>query len=382
MALNFPSNPVLNQIYTGPLGQKWKWNGSAWISFNEIVLVPTASLALAGSGSFSGSFSGSGADLYNIPATAIVGLNLSQITSGSYSASISPSGLLVNNRVTAESFTGSLYGTASWANNALDSVSASYASSASYSQNAQSASYALVSISSSYATEATTASYAVNAVSSSYANTASYINTLNQNLTLVGNQIITGSLTITSNLSVLGSASITYVSESTLNIGTNLITVNTLNPSIRFGGLAVIDSGSSPQISGSFLFDSQKDQFIFVHESAPLTSSVFLLGPETYNNLGNEIYLTQNRLPKGSGIEHLYDSNISDDGSVVSINSNTQVTGSLVATGLTDGSGSNHVVMYNTASGQFFFTASSAIGGGGGNASNDNFQQIFLLMGG
>ena len=48
--------------------------------------------------------------------------------------------------------------------------------------------------------------------------------------------------------------------------------------------------------------------------------------------------------------------------------------------GLSAGTGSGDVIMYNTASGQFFFTGSSAIGGG--NASNDNFQQIFLLMGG
>jgi len=158
--------------------------------------------------------------------------------------------------------------------------------------------------------------------------------------TFIGDQTITGSLTITNNLNVLGSASITYISESTLNIGTNLITVNTFNPSIRFGGLAVIDSGSSPQVSGSILFDSQKDQFIFTHRSTPLTSSVFLLGPETYNNLGNETYLTQNRIPKGTGIEHLNDSNISDNGSIVSINSNTQITGSLNVSGsgrFTDG---------------------------------------------
>jgi len=56
------------------------------------------------------------------------------------------------------------------------------------------------------------------------------------------------------------------------------------------------------------------------------------------------------------------------------------ITGSVAVTGLSAGTGSSHVIMYNTASGQFFFTGSSAIGGG--NASNDNFQQIFLLMGG
>jgi hypothetical protein len=216
------------------------------------------------------------------------------------------------------SFTGSLYGTASWAENYNETDPI------------------------------------FTAKSSSLATTGSN--------TFIGNQTITGSLTITNNLNVLGSASITYISESTLNIGTNLITVNTLNPYVRFGGLAVIDSGSSPQVSGSILFDSQKDQFIFTHQSSPLTSSVFLLGPETYNNLGNEIYLTQNRIPKGTGIEHLNDSNISDDGSIVSINSNTQVTGSLTVTnGMTGSLFGTASWANNAISSSFATTASFAV---------------------
>jgi hypothetical protein len=62
--------------------------------------------------------------------------------------------------------------------------------------------------------------------------------------------------------------------------------------------------------------------------------------------------------------------------------SSINVSGSISAQGLIASTGSGHVVMYNTASGQFSFTASSAIGGGGGDATSDNFQQIFLLMGG
>ena len=59
-----------------------------------------------GSGSFSGSFFGNGSGLTNISASNIVGLNLSQIASGSYTASISPNnGFVVN---TSASFTGSL----------------------------------------------------------------------------------------------------------------------------------------------------------------------------------------------------------------------------------------------------------------------------------
>ena len=166
----------------------------------------------------------------------------------------------------------------------------------------------------------------IESVTGSYATTSSNV--------FKSSQVITGSLTITNDLTVLGSSSIQYITSSQLNISNNLITVNTLPPSVRFGGFAVIDSGSSPQTSGSLLFDSEKDQWIFVHQNQGIiTSSVLLMGPETYDNLGNEAYLGQNKLIKSTGIEHLADSNITDTGTKVSINSNTEVTGSLTSTG-------------------------------------------------
>jgi hypothetical protein len=139
--------------------------------------------------------------------------------------------------------------------------------------------------------------------------------------TFQANQTISGSLTITQNLNVLGSSSISFVSQSTLNIGTNLITVNVQNPSVRFGGFAVIDSGSSPQRSGSLLFDSTNDQWIFIHENTVggVTSSVLVMGPPTFNNVGNETLLTQNRVLKGAGLEHITDSQITDNGTNVGI---------------------------------------------------------------
>ena len=78
-----------------------------------------------------GTFSGSGANLFGIPATGITGLNLSQISSGSVSASISPSqGLLINTSVSASnftgSFTGSLTGIATSASYASFALTASY----------------------------------------------------------------------------------------------------------------------------------------------------------------------------------------------------------------------------------------------------------------
>lgn len=211
------------------------------------------------------------------------------------------------------------------------------------------------------------------ATTASFASTASFA----PNYLPLAGGTISGSLTVTNNLTVLGSASIQYISESTLNIGTNLITVNTINPGARFGGLAVIDSGSSPMVSASFLYDSIQDEFLFIHKGTAggiITSSIFLLGPETYNDLGNEIYLTANRIPKSVGNEHLNDSNISDNGTIVSINSNTQITGSVIATqGFTGSfSGSFTGSLFGTSSwATNAVTASYAMNGGGGSGGTD-----------
>ena len=80
----------------------------------------------------------------------------------------------------------------------------------------------------------------------SYATTGSNI--------FIGNQTITGSLYVSQDLIIAGSSSIQHISSSVVNIADNIITVNAQNPAVRFGGLAVIDSGSSPQVSGSLLF--------------------------------------------------------------------------------------------------------------------------------
>ena len=146
-------------------------------------------------------------------------------------------------------------------------------------------------------------------------------------------QIISGSLTITQDLILLGSASVQYITSSQLNIADNIITVNTIQPSIRFGGLAVIDSGSNPKRSGSMLFDSQEDQWIYVHQSnSTITSSLLIMGPETYNGVGSEIHPTTNRVMKSTNDEHIGDSNILDNGTKVSIDVSTDITGSLKVT--------------------------------------------------
>ena len=162
--------------------------------------------------------------------------------------------------------------------------------------------------------------------------------------TFIGTQTITGSLYISSDLIVQGSSSLQNITASAVSIGTNIVNLNTATPAIRYAGLVIGDSGSVGG-SGSFLYDSVQDEMLFIHRgsSTVVTSSVALMGPETYDNLGNETYLTNNRLPKGTGIEHLVDSNITDSGTLITLGSNTTITGTLVASGTSLISGSSQV---------------------------------------
>jgi len=154
--------------------------------------------------------------------------------------------------------------------------------------------------------------------------------------TFIGTQTITGSLYISSDLIVQGSSSLQNITASAVSIGTNLINLNTANPAIRYAGLSIGDSGSIGS-SGSFLYDSVQDEFIFVHRGAntTVTSSVVLMGPQTYDTIGSETYLTNNRLVKGTGNEHIVDSNISDTDTLVTINSVTSSFSGIVGIGTT-----------------------------------------------
>ena len=92
------------------------------------------------------------------------------------------------------------------------------------------------------------------------------------------------------------------------------------------------------------------------------------MGPQTFNNIGNEITIGTNRLTKGqSGDlgEHITSSNITDDGTTVSINSNTEVTGSLQVTAGITGSlqGSASTASFvTTAQTSSYVTSSNVFG--------------------
>jgi hypothetical protein len=161
----------------------------------------------------------------------------------------------------------------------------------------------------------------------------------------IGTQTITGSLYISSDLVVQGSSSLQNITASVVNIGANIVNLNTANPAIRFAGLSIFDSGSIGG-SGSFLYDAVQDEFIFVHrgDGTNITSSVVLMGPQTYNNVGNETYPTDNRILKSLGNEHIGDSIISETGGGIGINGSLSITGSVVATGTNLISGSSQIL--------------------------------------
>jgi hypothetical protein len=117
------------------------------------------------------------------------------------------------------------------------------------------------------------------------------------------------------NVTIYGTQSVQYITSSQLNIGTNIINVNTDTPSIRFGGLSVYDSGSTG-LTGSMLWDSQDNQWIYSNPSgSEYDSAVFLVGPRNSGVLGNEPGISCNFLSKGNGLHHMTSSGIFEDGS-------------------------------------------------------------------
>ena len=125
------------------------------------------------------------------------------------------------------------------------------------------------------------------------------------------------SLYIKGNLTVYGTQSVAYISSSTLNIGTNLITVNTSTPSVRFGGIAVQDSGSTSGLTGSLLWDSQNNSWLYDNPSGSgnYDSAMVIMGPRNSSTLGSEVGLNCNYLVQGHGHHHTTSSMIFHDGS-------------------------------------------------------------------
>ena len=112
------------------------------------------------------------------------------------------------------------------------------------------------------------------------------------------------------NVVVYGTQSINFITASQLNISTNIITVNTDTPTIRFGGLAVYDSGSSA-LSGSILWDSEANHWVYSNPSGSTYNGGMLIsGPRNLSGLGCEQGTTACALMMGQGGDHITSSAI------------------------------------------------------------------------
>ena len=128
------------------------------------------------------------------------------------------------------------------------------------------------------------------------------------------------SMYIKGNLTIYGTQSIAYITSSQLNIATNVITVNTATPAVRFGGLSVYDSGSTGTgATGSLFWDSQNNGWVYQRESGSTYSGGMLIsGPRRAlgTNLGDEQGLTACMIPVAQGGDHITSSLIYHDSAI------------------------------------------------------------------
>lgn len=323
-------------------------------------IINTTLTGMTVSGSFSGSFQGQFIGLITSASTAI---------SASFAES-ARSASFASNAATAFSATSASFATnafsATSASFASTAATAFSATSASFAENARSASYAnqatsaSVAISSSYAFAATSASTAISAgtaatasfalggagnfsgsFSGSFQGDGSQLSGIAANLSISGSSgtgtvalktqslIITGSnglsvsangqtfaisipsglsipqdLTVGGNLDVRGT--LTYISSSQVDIGTNVIQLNSFGAAVD-GGILVLDASGS-FLTGSLLWNSAADYWYGgVSGSTQYRFTTF----DSQNP-------TTNAITKVDGDKRLVASNLSDTGTAVS----------------------------------------------------------------
>ncbi len=180
------------------------------------------------------------------------------------------------------------------------------------------------------------------------------------------------------NVIVYGTSSIQYITSSQVNIGSNIITVNTDTPAVRFGGLSVFDSGST-QLTGSIFWDSEKNHWVYSNPSGSSYSGGMLMSGPRSSALGDEQGTLNNYVMKGQGGDHITSSQIIDDGTTVRIPGALQVTGSTILTGALTGTNATFTGSLNVSGGLIVTTTAPELQVGAtgvtlGNALTDIHQ--------
>jgi hypothetical protein len=119
------------------------------------------------------------------------------------------------------------------------------------------------------------------------------------------------------NIAVSGTASIAHVQTvtgSAVIIGEEFIILNASTPAARYAGIKIYDTGST-NATASLEWDGIQDTWILMEESGD--TAVILTGMT--GSRGSEAFPTTNRVQKGGGFNQLTDSNITDNGTSVSV---------------------------------------------------------------
>ena len=138
------------------------------------------------------------------------------------------------------------------------------------------------------------------------------------------------------NITVNGTGSFAFISSTTGSaklIGDAYIVVNTDTPASRYAGLKVFDSGSA-NTTASLEFDGQTNDWFYEYSDdggATSEHGVIIFGAE-YSTKGTPTYPSTNKVQKGLGGHHIGDSNITDTGTLISLSTGADVTGSIRAT--------------------------------------------------
>jgi hypothetical protein len=242
----------------------------------------------------------------------------------------------------------------------------SYSSSAASAQNTYSSSVA-TSLSSSVATinaNILTLSTSVDSRLDAVENTNATQATTGSNI-FIGNQTITGSVFITQNLVVQGSSSLQNITASAVDIGTNIVELNTATPAVRFGGVSVQDSGSFAGVSGSLFWDSFNNNWLYVQPSASgegYNSAILIAGPMNTGSLGSEIGITTGYIPVAVGANHIGDSNITKSGTEITIAGSLKVTGEISGSTI---AGLGNAAAFSTSVDSRLDSVEASLGGGG-----------------
>ena len=135
--------------------------------------------------------------------------------------------------------------------------------------------------------------------------------------------VVGGDMYVSGNFQVLGTGSIISLTGSQVDFGTNQINLNTYAPFERFAGINVYDSGSNVGVTGSLLWDSLNDVWIYANPSGSnYASARFIAGPKNTGSLGEEQGLTNGHFPIATGDDHISDSLLTYIGTTLSLNTN------------------------------------------------------------